>query len=78
MFQGPWGGILGLIVFAGIVYIGIKLEKPSKEEKFWPSYHQDVDLGMSKEDIIDRYGEKYWLERYGKTRGGRFMPTLIM
>ena len=68
MFEGPWGGILGLIFFAGIVYIGIKLEKPSKEEKFWPSYNQDVDLGMSKEDIIERYGEKYWLERYGKNK----------
>ena len=55
MFDGPWGGILGLIAFAGIAIIAIKLEKPQKQDT-WPSYHQDIDLGLSKEDIIKRYG----------------------
>ena len=70
MFDGPWGGILGLIAFAGIAIIAIKLEKPQKQNT-WPSYHQDIDLGLSKEDIIKRYGEEYWIERYGKKKKKR-------
>jgi hypothetical protein len=70
MFDGPWGGILGLIAFAGIAIIAIKLEKPQKQDT-WPSYHQDIDLGLSKEDIIERYSEEYWIERYGKKKKKR-------
>ena len=70
MFDGPWGGILGLIAFAGIAIIAIKLEKTQKQDT-WPSYHQDIDLGLSKEDIIKRYGEEYWIERYGKKKKKR-------
>ena len=70
MFEGPQGGILGLITFAGIAIIAIKLEKPQKQDT-WPSYHQDIDFGLSKEDIIERYGEKYWIERYGKKKKKR-------
>ena len=33
--------------------------------------HQDIDLGLSKEDIIKRYGEEYWIERYGKKKKKR-------
>jgi len=64
-------GLLALLFFVAIPIIASILEKPSKEEKFWPSYHQDVDLAMSKEDMDERYGKKYWKERYGKKKRKR-------
>ena len=52
-------GLIGLLFFVGVpILYCMFIEKPPKEEKFWPSYHQDIELGMSKEDIIKRYAKK--------------------
>ena len=62
-------GLLGLLAFMGAPLLySIFFEKTPKIDKFYPSYHQDIDLAMSKEDIIERYGKEYWLERYGKKK----------
>ena len=44
MFEGPWGGILGLIVFAIISLIGVLLER-------------DPVKSLSEKEFEERYGE---------------------
>ena len=52
MFEGPWGGILGLIVFAIISLIIVLLErdpvKPLSEEEFEERYGKDKKRKKSK------------------------------